>query len=234
MSEQPHSDSQSPSGWPPALAPWFPPHLPVCAGWWHCFIPHHHVISIHICLFVHTGSQGVFSIKLFHPYTCLYMLVVNMFSPKRACISTPRACMCCLWTHLLECCMWQEGEVGGDLVTVPCRDSDNSSGHSTPEARHRSAVSSHPQGAGGGLDPNRPHSQALDNPLYANLEHVSKSVHGSQRYYFLHSGFLLQKLVSRDLNLSKNIIFYVNEKLSVKKNYSTILSLTKLDHANHS
>ncbi|KAK4313156.1 hypothetical protein Pmani_015473 [Petrolisthes manimaculis] len=66
----------------------------------------------------------------------------------------------------------KEGEVGGDLVTVPCRDSDNSSGHSTPEARHRHAVSSHPQGAGGGLDPTRPHSQALDNPLYANLEHM--------------------------------------------------------------
>lgn len=59
------------------------------------------------------------------------------------------------------------------MVAVPSRDSDNSSGHSTPEVRHRGAVSSHPKGAGGGLDPTRPHSQALDNPLYANLEHVS-------------------------------------------------------------
>lgn len=73
---------------------------------------------------------------------------------------------------MLECCMWQEGEVGSELVAVPSRDSDNSSGHSTPEVRHRGAVSSHPQGAGGGLDPTRPHSQALDNPLYANLEHM--------------------------------------------------------------
>lgn len=62
--------------------------------------------------------------------------------------------------------------MGSDLVAVPSRDSDNSSGHSTPEVRHRGAVSSHPQGAGGGLDPTRPHSQALDNPLYANLEHM--------------------------------------------------------------
>lgn len=107
--------------------------------------------------------------------------------------------------------------MGGDLVTVPCRDSDNYSGHSTPEAHLRSAVSSHPQGgAGGGLDPNRPHSQALDNPLYANLKYVSKSVHGSQMYYFLHSGFLLQKLVSRDFHLGKTIFFDVNEKLNVK------------------
>ncbi|XP_071547281.1 spectrin beta chain, non-erythrocytic 5 isoform X4 [Panulirus ornatus] len=66
----------------------------------------------------------------------------------------------------------KEGEVGSDMVAVPSRDSDNSSGHSTPEVRHRSAISSHPQGAGGGLDPTRPHSQALDNPLYANLEHM--------------------------------------------------------------
>lgn len=66
----------------------------------------------------------------------------------------------------------KEGEVGSDLVAVPSRDSDNSSGHSTPEVRHRGAVSSHPQGAGGSLDPTRPHSQALDNPLYANLEHM--------------------------------------------------------------
>ncbi|XP_042865885.1 spectrin beta chain, non-erythrocytic 5-like isoform X7 [Penaeus japonicus] len=66
----------------------------------------------------------------------------------------------------------KEGDVGSDLVAVPSRDSDNSSGHSTPEVRHRGAVSSHPQGAGGGLDPTRPHSQALDNPLYANLEHM--------------------------------------------------------------
>ena len=63
--------------------------------------------------------------------------------------------------------------MGSELVAVPSRDSDNSSGHSTPEVRHRGAVSSHPKGAGGGLDPTRPHSQALDNPLYANLEHVS-------------------------------------------------------------
>ncbi|XP_063863705.1 spectrin alpha chain-like isoform X25 [Scylla paramamosain] len=66
----------------------------------------------------------------------------------------------------------KEGEVGSEMVAVPSRDSDNSSGHSTPEVRHRGAVSSHPQGAGGGLDPTRPHSQALDNPLYANLEHM--------------------------------------------------------------
>ncbi|KAK8731669.1 hypothetical protein OTU49_007418 [Cherax quadricarinatus] len=58
------------------------------------------------------------------------------------------------------------------MVAVPSRDSDNSSGHSTPEVHHRGVVSSHPQGAGGGLDPTRPHSQALDNPLYANLEHM--------------------------------------------------------------
>ncbi|KAK8731668.1 hypothetical protein OTU49_007418 [Cherax quadricarinatus] len=66
----------------------------------------------------------------------------------------------------------KEGEVGSDMVAVPSRDSDNSSGHSTPEVHHRGVVSSHPQGAGGGLDPTRPHSQALDNPLYANLEHM--------------------------------------------------------------
>ncbi|XP_050686605.1 spectrin alpha chain-like [Eriocheir sinensis] len=66
----------------------------------------------------------------------------------------------------------KEGEVGSEMVAVPSRDSDNSSGHSTPEVRHRGAVSSHPKGAGGGLDPTRPHSQALDNPLYANLEHM--------------------------------------------------------------
>lgn len=58
------------------------------------------------------------------------------------------------------------------MVTVPSRDSDNSSSQSTPEVHHRGVISSHPQGAGGGLDPSRPHSQALDNPLYANLEHM--------------------------------------------------------------
>lgn len=82
-------------------------------------------------------------------------------------------CLYVLGCVMLECCMWQEGEVGSEMVAVPSRDSDNSSGHSTPEVRHRGAVSSHPKGAGGGLDPTRPHSQALDNPLYANLEHVS-------------------------------------------------------------
>lgn len=58
------------------------------------------------------------------------------------------------------------------MVAVPSRDSDNSSSQSTPEVHHRGVISSHPQGAGGGLDPTRPHSQALDNPLYANLEHM--------------------------------------------------------------
>ncbi|KAG0717441.1 hypothetical protein GWK47_054436 [Chionoecetes opilio] len=81
-------------------------------------------------------------------------------------------CVLCLGCVMLECCMGQEGELGGDMVAVPSRDLDNSSGHSTPEVSHRGAVSSHPQGARGGLDPTRPHSQALDNPLYANLEHM--------------------------------------------------------------
>ncbi|XP_066955513.1 spectrin beta chain, non-erythrocytic 5 isoform X7 [Macrobrachium rosenbergii] len=66
----------------------------------------------------------------------------------------------------------KEGDVGSDMVAVPSRDSDNSSSQSTPEVHHRGVISSHPQGAGGGLDPTRPHSQALDNPLYANLEHM--------------------------------------------------------------
>ncbi|XP_076029013.1 spectrin beta chain, non-erythrocytic 5 kst isoform X3 [Oratosquilla oratoria] len=59
---------------------------------------------------------------------------------------------------------------------VPCRDSDNSSEQSTPEVQHRTGlggvVSSHPEGAGGGLDPHRPLSQSLDNPIYANLEQM--------------------------------------------------------------
>lgn len=60
---------------------------------------------------------------------------------------------------------------------VPSRDSDDSSSNSTPEIRHhRHAISSHPQGTFGGADSssrNTP-SQALDNPLYANLRNVSE------------------------------------------------------------
>lgn len=54
---------------------------------------------------------------------------------------------------------------------MPRGDSDSSS-HSTPEVQHRQGISSHPQGAGGGLDINRPSSQAVDNPLYVNLKNV--------------------------------------------------------------
>ena len=59
------------------------------------------------------------------------------------------------------------------MVAVPSRDSENSSGQSSPEIQHRTMISSHPQGAGGALDPTRPLSQSLDNPLYANLDNVS-------------------------------------------------------------
>ena len=80
------------------------------------------------------------------------------------------------------------------MVAVPSRDSDNSSSQSTPEVHHRGVISSHPQGAGGGLDPTRPHSQALDNPLYANLEHVSMmcmDVYAICYFLLAHLAFLL-------------------------------------------
>ena len=70
--------------------------------------------------------------------------------------------------------MTQDG-ADADTVAVPSRDSNNSSGRSTPEMHRRTVISSHPQGAGGALDPNRPLSQSLDNPLYANLENVSNN-----------------------------------------------------------
>merc|ERR1719341_337171 len=65
----------------------------------------------------------------------------------------------------------KDGGDGDSNLGVSARDSDNSSGQSTPETHHR-VVSSHPQGAGGAMDPTRPVSQALDNPLYANLDNM--------------------------------------------------------------
>lgn len=153
----------------------------LCVNFWLHFLTIQMSV-LHISTASSLGSSfSLFCTLLSNPHMLQPLLYIDMHisvsidgvcSPCSWCLVT-LFCLYVLGCVMLECCMWQEGEVGSEMVAVPSRDSDNSSGHSTPEVRHRGAVSSHPQGAGGGLDPTRPHSQALDNPLYANLEHVS-------------------------------------------------------------